>query len=302
MPEEKLDSWEGCKTFFVVPDLSLMPEDFVPTFFAKGFETYYLMDDQHLDLAAKVRVILGLFNDVIFFFNVGRKINGVHWPEFVRGISEEHGERARIGVLCERRLGDEAIAAFERTYLYEIGIFCGCVPLDYRKAKNLPLLAEVLAANEAKGRRSSLRAVCGDTSRLNFSREGHSFRGFVRDVSLSHFSCVFEGSDPELKMYEKVKDIQLNLGGIICSVDAVLFAKRAVGASMLYVFVFRDSRDRDGLDAHMSAKINGFIHRHYEQGVRAALSKGFGEEIARRRERRPGAGSTRSQAPTILAP
>lgn len=302
MSSIKSDSFEGCKTFFFVPDLSIMPEDFVTHFFADGFETYYMMDDKHLDLESKVRVIARLFGDVILFFNIERNISGIDWPAFVRRIREEHNSRVRVGVLCNRRIGDEAIAALERKYLYDIGIFCGCIPLDFRKAKNLPLLSEVLAANDARGRRNALRAVCEGTSSLNFSRGGHLYRGEVRDVSVSHFSCVFDGPVPELRMYEKVEDIQIKLGGIICSVNGVLFAKRVVGGSTLFVFVFRDSHDKDGLDAEMGAKVNGFIRKHFEQGVQAALSRGFGEEIARQRGSRGPSDSTRPSSPAILAP
>jgi hypothetical protein len=304
----KIDSFEGCKTFFFVPDLSIMPEDFVSTFFSKGFETYYLMDDKHLDIESKVRVILRLYQDVILFFNIERNLPGVDWPDLVRRLIKEHSGKARIGVLCHRRLGEESIAELERKYLYEIGIYCGCIPLEFRKTQNLALLSEVLEANDARGRRSSLRAICGDTSSLNFAHRGASFRGTVRDVSVSHFSCAFEGADPGLEMYEKVANIQLKLGGIICSVNGVVFAKRVVGSATLYVFVFRNSRDRDGLDAEMLAKVNGFIQRHFEQSVRAELARGFGEEIANRKEATAAAlaralsGSTKDSRPAILAP
>jgi len=52
-----------------------------------------------------------------------------------------------------------------------------------------------------------------------------------RKCETYYVSCVFDGADPELEMYEKVEDSLMKLGGIIRSVDGVLFAKRAVGAS-----------------------------------------------------------------------
>jgi hypothetical protein len=302
MAEEKSVDWKGSKVFFIVPDLSVMPEDFVVSFFAKGFETYYVMDDHYLDIASKVRIIMNLFPDVFLFLNVDRKLGGVNWPFLVRSIYDEYGERAKIGVLCGKHIGGDAIAELERTYLYDIGIFCGCIPLEYNKAKNQSLLTGVLAANEAKGRRSSLRALCGDTCTLNFSNEGRAYRGAVQDISISHFSCVFVGPDPDIKMYEKIDDIQLNLGGIICAVNGVLFAKRAAEGSVLYVFVFRDSKNRDGLDAEMSAKVNSFIHRHFDQGVHAALAKGFGEEIAKRRQAKLETPLAKSRSQSIMAP
>ncbi len=38
MGNEQKEAIEGIKTFFVVPDLSAMPEDFLSNFFLKGFE------------------------------------------------------------------------------------------------------------------------------------------------------------------------------------------------------------------------------------------------------------------------
>jgi len=297
MATDKKELTEGRKTFFVVPDLSLMPEEFVPSFFARGFEVYYLMDDQYLDMASKVNVIFSLFPDVIIFFNTDRRLNGLQWPAFVRELKSKHKEKARLGVLCGKAIGEEALRVMERTYLYDIGIHCGCIPLEYRKSRNLAILDGVLTANEAKGRRSSLRAICGPTCTLNFPLRGRLYRAFVRDVSISHFSCEFDGPDPGLEMYEKVDDIQMKLGGIICAVNAVVYTKRALGEVLLYVFVFRDSRGRDGLDAEMFAKINGFVHEHFDESVRSLVRKGFEEELSKRRESKsPSAGSTKKGA------
>ncbi len=181
----------------------------------------------------------------------------------------------------------------ERIYLYDIGINCGCIPVGFRKTTNQSLLSGVLTANQANGRRKYLRAICGETCELNFMRDRVRVEGSILDISISHFSCVFRGQDPEIRMYEKASDIQLKLAGIICTVDAVLFTRRVVGDSVINVFVFRDSRGRDGLDAEMLEKINGFIRERFERGVSATIHRGFEEELARERETkvraRPGA-------------
>jgi hypothetical protein len=171
----------------------------------------------------------------------------------------------------------------EKAYLYDIGINCGCIPIEYRKSSNLVLLMGVLTANQANGRRKYLRAICGETCELNFMRERVKLQGRILDVSISHFSCEFYGSYPEIKMYEKATDIQLKLAGIICTVDAVLFTKRVVAETVIHVFVFRNTRGQDGLDPDMLSKVNGFIRERFERGVTSIVRKGFAEEIAKKR-------------------
>jgi hypothetical protein len=284
MAIEKREVIEGIKTFFVVPDLSVMPEDFLPNFFLKGFEAYYLMDDQYLDIPSKVRILLSLFPELILFFNTDRKLANVDWPSFVRAIKDEFDDKARMGVLYGKHIGEETRHGIEKTYLYDIGITCGCIPIEFRKAGNLSLLLGVLTANQANGRRKYLRAICGETSEFNYIRDGERLEGRVLDISISHFSCAFSGPDPELSMYERATAIQLRLGGIICTVDAVLFTKRVYGESSVYVFVFKVYRGKEGLAPEMLAKINGFIHDRFDRGVSALVQEAFEAEMAKRRE------------------
>jgi len=297
MSTDKKEIEEGIKTFFVVPDLSLMPEEFLNSFFLNGFQAYYIMDDPYLDIPTKVRILFSIFPDILIFFNTERKLNGLHWPSFIRELKAKDGSKARIGVLYGRYQGAESRRALEQTYLYEIGVQCGCVPLEYSKTKNLSLLSKVLDANEARGRRRRLRAICGESCVFNFSFDGRVFRGRIRDISISHFSCCFDGPDPGFKLYEKVEGIQMKLGGAISTVDAVLFSRREDGAESLYVFVFRDSRDRDGLDPEVLAKVNAFIQGHFEQAVRAMLRAAYDEELAQKRDARRSASDARPNSP-----
>jgi hypothetical protein len=297
MGSDKKEILEGIKTFFVVPDLSLMPEDFLGNFFLGGYQAYYIMDDPYLDIPTKVRVLFSIFPDIIIFFNTERRLAGLEWPALIRELKQRNGDRAKIGVLYGKHHGAETRRAFERTYLYEIGVHCGCIPLDYSKKRNLSLLTQVLSANEARGRRRNLRAVCGDSCAFNFSRDGRIYRGGVRDISISHFSCCYDGPDPRLKLYEKIHDVQIKLGGVICTVDAVLFIQRETAEGTLNVFVFRNSRDEDGLDPEVLAKVNAFIQGHFEQTVRSLIRTAYDEEIARKRDARRISGEGKPQGP-----
>ncbi len=268
----------GVKTFFVLPEMSLLPEEYLRSFFLRGFETYFLDDDPYLALEAKIRVLFSLFPEVILFFNIDREVHGIDWPILIGNLQKQYGERAMIGVLYRKRGNLEEIRALERQYLYEIGITCGCIPIEYQKAKNLFILTNVLIANQANGRRKFLRAICSDSCKVNLTCKDHTYKGLVRDISISHFSCIFVGDIPELEMYERFGNIQLSLRGVLCKVAGILCLKRVVGNDKIHVFVFRRLDEREGLDNEFLIKINSFIFDTLSANIQGILKKGFETE------------------------
>ncbi len=68
-----------------------------------------------------------------------------------------------MGVLYGKHIGDETRRKIEKTYLYDIGIDCACIPIEYRKASNLVLLMGVLTttAEVARARRPASRGRLG---------------------------------------------------------------------------------------------------------------------------------------------
>lgn len=279
---EKKELALGIKTFFVAPDLSLFPEEFLKTFFLKGYETYFLEDDAYCPLEAKVDALFGLFSQVILFFNIDRRINGVDWPLFIRGIQNRYGERAIIGVMFQKRNDQEDVRTLERLYLYSIGIFGGCIPIEYKKVRNLTLFLNVLAANQANGQRRRLRAVCDDSYKANMAYGGIGYRCLVRDISISHFSCVFPDDKPEIPLHERINQIQMSLHGIILKVDGVLCLKRVLNEDEIYVFVFRTREGREGLNPDNLERVNDLVFRVLSGGIQEMLRAEFSAIRARR--------------------
>ncbi|HUI70859.1 MAG TPA: hypothetical protein VL354_10105 [Spirochaetia bacterium] len=275
LPDRKA-IFEGIKTFVVLPDLSRMPEDFLSHFFLEGYEVYYILDDPHLDLYARTRVLLTLFPQTMLFFNIERKAE-MPWPELIRRIKEEQGARARIGVLYGSQTDAQTRRELQRTYLYDIGIDCGCIPLEYRKPENLARLTSVLAANQAKGRRKFLRAVCDSTCTVSLVHSGIRHEGKIRDISISHFSCVFAEGGPKLELKEKLQRVQLRLSGMVCAVEAIVRAKREVSGELLYIFAFCEARSFEGLSPEIRTKINDFIHTHFRKRVGDMVRAGVAE-------------------------
>ncbi len=268
----------GIKTFFVVPELSLLPEEYLKSYFMKGFETYFLDDDPYFSLEVKIHSLFKLFPEVILFFNIDRQVKGIDWPGFIAALQKTYKDRAMIGVLYRKRNNQEEVKKLELLYLFDIGIVCGCIPIEYQKAKNLFLILNVLTANQANGQRKFLRTICDSSCKMNFDLDGIRFNGSLLDISISHFSCVFESAIPELPLQKAIPEIQLSLKGIICKISGSCCLKRALNGAMVHVFVFRNTEDRDGMNFENVQKINNFIYTSFYSNVHALLKTGFESE------------------------
>ena len=138
----------------------------------------------------------------------------------------------------------------ERKYLYEMGIRCGCIQLEYQKAQNFELIGKILYANQAQGRRKTIRALCSSSCTYTYEYGPHkdSITGTLQDISLSHFTILVSGVGLEIKLYEKIADVHFNIRGFLFRSDAVLVMERPVNGDMLYVFAFVNSAGQNGLD------------------------------------------------------
>lgn len=294
MSTENAELCCGRKTFFIVPEVSLLPEEYLRSYFLKGFETYFIDDDPYCSLDLKIHALVSLFREIILFINIDRPIHGILWPVFIRKLKEEYGDRVIIGVMYRRKTSVEEARDIERQYLYDIGISGGCIPVEYQKTKNLYNFLNVLIANQANGQRKFLRAICDESFKMNFMYGGVLYKCLLRDISVSHFSCVFSGDIPEIPLHERINDIQLNLKGMHLNVDGVVSLKRVVCEEMVHVFVFRTEVGREGLDPENMAKVNELIYRYFMQNMTAFLREQFTQARARslqRPEEAPSAGT-----------
>lgn len=285
MSTEYLELCCGRKTFFIVPEVSLLPEEYLKSYFLKGFETYFVDDDPYCTLELKIKTLVSLFKDIILFINVDRPIHGISWPVFIRSLKGTYGDSVIIGVMYRRKTNAEEARDIERQYLYDIGISGGCIPVEYQKTKNLYNFLNVLIANQANGQRKFLRAICDESFKMNFKYRGALYKCVLRDISISHFSCVFSGEAAEIPLHERINDIQLNLKGMHLNVDAVVSLKRAMGEDMVHVFVFRTEDGREGLDPENMTKVNDLIFRNFMNNMAAFLRERFGEARTRSLQR-----------------
>ncbi len=267
---DKNDLRLGVKTFFVVPDLSLFPEENLKSFFLKGYETYFLDDDPYCPLFAKISLLAESFPELILFFNIDRQIQGIDWPSFIGAMQRAYGNHVTIGVAFQKRSNPEETRKLERLYLFDIGIVGGCIPLEFQKSKNTALLQNVLMANQANGLRKQLRAICSDSHKISFQIAGETFRGTVRDISISHFSCVFPIA-PAIPLNTKVANIQMNLRGVLCNVDSMLCLKRMIDGNNVHVFIFLTAQGKNGLNPDQLERINLIVYNSITQTMASFL-------------------------------
>jgi hypothetical protein len=296
MNTEKTELCCGRKTFFIVPEVSLLPEEYLKSYFLKGFETYFIDDDPYCSLELKIQTLVSLFKEIILFINIDRPIHGINWPVFIRKLNSTYGERLIIGIMYRRKTNADEARDIERQYLYDIGISGGCIPVEYQKTKNLYNFLNVLIANQANGQRKFLRAICDDSFKMNFNYKGVLYKCLLRDISISHFSCVFSGDIAEMPLHERINDIQLNLKGMHLKVDGVVSLKRAVAEDMVHVFVFRTENGREGLDTENMARINELIYKCFMANMNAFLREQF-IQVRTRSIQRPDESSPTNSVP-----
>lgn len=267
---------EGRKTFFICPDATLLPENFLEDFMARGYETYIIGDDRYCPLKAKVEVIIETFTDSILFFYIDMPVSGINWEKYVKELQEKYMGRILIGVLYAKRQSEEEKKKLEKYYLFDVGIQCGCISLEYQKAKNFALIDKVMFANQACGRRKNIRAICDTRSRVSFVTKHGQVKGSILDVSLSHFSCVFDRT-LELKLYEKVSKVLITVNGLHFISDAILVMQRPKNGVTLNVFIFSNSLGQQGLESDVEPRLLERIYQMTSDKAKSLMRYKFDE-------------------------
>ncbi|MCQ2584032.1 MAG: hypothetical protein MJ185_00450 [Treponema sp.] len=239
----------GRKTLFVTPDTSIFPESFCEDYLAEGYECYFIQNEKKISLEQKIEIIISVFNDVILFFNLDANIPGVDIYSMIKRIRERHGDEVLMGAMfCKRQNKDEK-ARIEYKYLYDLGLTCGCIQLEYQKKLNFDIIEKVLFANQAMGRRKSVRALGNNGCTFGFTHNKETYSGVLQDISVSHFSFIMPKDKLTLKNYERIEDIQLNIKGLHFRSSAIYFMSRDVSEeNVLMVFMFAKDQGGAGLD------------------------------------------------------
>jgi hypothetical protein len=280
-----LDQGSGApKTFFLTPDPFIISETFLEYAFFNGYECYGIPDELRVDLASRVNIILEAFPETLLFFSIKSDESLEYWLKLIRRLHEKDSEKIRIGILYDKSISPERDLQIKRLFLYDIGITAGCIPLHVSNKENQTLLINVLAANQAAGKRKAIRMQGNANFRVNFLLDGKKISAEMSDLSTSHFSVQFDQYEPDWDIGTKVKSIQFSLGGLLITVDAILALKRVIHGKSLFVFVFGVPNDHHDL---LRTKINQFIFQNYQAQTLAVLRKRFQDSMAQQPRNTP---------------
>ncbi len=266
---------EGRKTFFITPDSALLPEEYLEDYLKHGYESYIITDDRSCPLKQKIEFIIDHFKDSILFFYIDSVIKDIDWPYYIRELQEKYGNRVMFGVLYAKRQNQEEQSRLEKYYLYDLGLPGGCIGLDIQQTNNFALVDTIMFANQANGRRKTIRAICDSNSELVFERNELKYKAQICDVSLNHFSCIFTSYPHPIQMYEKVENILIQVNGLHFSTDAVLLMQRQTEAGMLNIFMFTRKDGAQGLEFETSKKLSQKIYHMVTDKSKSALQDMF---------------------------
>ena len=95
-------------------------------------------------------------------------------------------------------------------------------------------------------------------------------------MSLSHFSCVFDKT-LDLKLYEKVSKVLININGLHFISDAILVMQRPKNGVTLNVFIFSNSLGQQGLESDVEPRLLERIYQITSDKAKSLMRYKFGE-------------------------
>ena len=264
---------EGRKTFFIAPDVTFVPESYLGDFLARGYEAYIIRDFRFYPIYEQVKIIIETCPDSILFFFIDADV-GVDWAKFIKYIQEEFKDKALLGVLYAKGRSPEQKSMLEKYYLFDLGLQCGCIELEYNKEKNFAIIDKVMYANQACGRRKNVRAICDSAASANFIYQGAVVKGRVSDISVSHFSFIPDPNYtfPDIPLYTKIDEITLSFKGMRFKVPANLVIQREISeGKILQVYLMLRSNGQAGLDEDIAEKVRERIYVMVTDKVKEVL-------------------------------
>lgn len=236
----------GKRVFFLNPQPVILE---VASILADAeFEVYTTRD--HAQLARYLRKD----PDCLTFVNIDEGDDEGIWRGWIKSIGDDPvTANAAFGIVTTLDDEDKKSA-----YLMNLGVQCGFIVVKLGAAKTAEILLRTLEANEARGRRKYVRAMCPpDAAEFNCTTDAGLLGGTIRDLSSVGMSAIFSGGIA-IKTGTRLKDMQLILRGIRVMVTGVVIGSHeAAGVGTIVVIMFEPA----SLTDDKRNKLRAFIRK-----------------------------------------
>jgi len=216
----------GKKVFFVQPS-SVIQKEMVAELIRQEYEILLIPE------ARQARKIFVRYPDCLAFLNLDEGFSEEEWAALVKDIQGDPVlSGVKLGILTYN-----SDPELQRKYLMDLMVPCGFIKLTLRLAESTAIVAKVLEANEARGRRKYLRVHCGENTRLNVRTSTGVIEGRILDLSSVGMACILK-ADRQIKLHSVLESIQLQLKGSLCLINGVVMGSRLIGNEKVHVVLF----------------------------------------------------------------
>ena len=215
--EEHQGQGPGKKIFLLRPH-SVIHQEMLDILIMAGYETYTLVDEE------KAKKLLKKFPGSIMFINIDEGLKEPEWENYITQIQKDEGT-------CETRLGIMSYnqdKQLMQKYLMDLSVPCGYIQLKLGLGESTKIILRALEANEARGRRRSIRAECEDdlNATLNFKGMTGMYHGKILDISSAGIAARLDKIDI-LPPNVVLRDVQLKLRGGLILTDMIYMGQRS---------------------------------------------------------------------------
>ena len=213
--EQQVDA-AGKKIFLLYPH-SVIRDEMLDLLIMAGYETYTLIDEK------KARKLLSKFPGSIMFINIDEGMKEKEWEAYIKEIMDNPATKSTsLGIMSYNQDKD-----LMRKYLMEMAIPCGYIQLKLGLNESTKIIMGALEANEARGRRKCIRALCEDdiNATINYKDNSGIYHGKILDISSAGIAGRFE-KFASLPLNSICQNIQLRLRGGLVMTDMILMGQR----------------------------------------------------------------------------
>lgn len=247
----------GKKVFFLYPPPVLT--EVIDFLAQEEFEVYLSRDHERL------RHLIVSFPDAILFVNLDDGLDESGWISYVEAVRKE-APAVGVGIIT---LNDNA--ALREQFLMHLQVQCGFVILKIGAAKTAEIIAKTLEANEARGRRKFVRAICPPgTGQCAVDHEGATLRANLSDLSAAGMAIDFEGGT-SIRVGTVLRDMSLTIKGQRLLTSGVIVAKRhgENGSGDVHVVMF----DPASLDDNRRDKLKSLVFKINQSSMDIAIGR-----------------------------